>query len=196
MAERVLLDACVLVPISLCDVLLDLADAGLFDPAWSEAILDETRRALTDKRGLAPERADRRIAQMTSAFPHAEVTGFERLIGRMANHPKDRHVLAAAVQGRCRTVVTANLSDFPLAALAPHGVDAAHPDEFLTGLWRRSQDQTLTALRRKVALFKNPPMTLTGFAGVLEPLVPGFADLLAAADEQPGEAVSASGASV
>ncbi|MDR1442331.1 MAG: PIN domain-containing protein, partial [Bifidobacteriaceae bacterium] len=76
MAQRILLDACVLVPISLCDVLLDLADAELFEPAWSAAILQETRRTLVVKRGLAPERADRRIAQMVSAFPLGEVTGF------------------------------------------------------------------------------------------------------------------------
>jgi predicted nucleic acid-binding protein len=183
MAERVLLDACVLVPISLCDVLLDLADSSLFDPAWSETILNEVRKALVEKRGLAPERADHRIRQMASAYPHASITGFEHLVGEVENHPKDRHVLAAAIHGKCGTIVTVNLSDFPHGSLTPHGIDAIHPDEFLTGLWRRHRGKVLASLQRKVSSYKNPPMTLTSFADVLEPLVPSFANLLAATVE-------------
>jgi predicted nucleic acid-binding protein len=34
------------------------------------------------------------------------VTGYESLIGSMTNHPKDRHVLAAAVAGRADVLVT------------------------------------------------------------------------------------------
>ncbi|MDR1790547.1 MAG: PIN domain-containing protein [Propionibacteriaceae bacterium] len=125
MAERVLLDACVLVPISLTDVLLDLADARLLDPAWSPMILEEAKQALTEKRGLPQERAQRRIDQMVSAFPHASITGFEHLIDSMNNHPKDRHVLAAAVQGKCSKIVTANLGDFPSRSIETAWLRAA-----------------------------------------------------------------------
>jgi len=37
----------------------------------------------------------------------------------MTNHPKDRHVLAAAVGGGARKLVTANLQDFPDHTLTP-----------------------------------------------------------------------------
>jgi hypothetical protein len=36
---------------------------------------------------------------MNEAFPDSQVTGYEALIVQMTNHPKDRHVLAAAVRG-------------------------------------------------------------------------------------------------
>jgi hypothetical protein len=41
-----MLDANVLVPISLIDTLLNIADQGLFQPLWSDVILDETLQTL------------------------------------------------------------------------------------------------------------------------------------------------------
>lgn len=43
----------------------------------------------------------------------------------------DRHVLAAAIVGRCDVIVTQNLKHFPETVLAPYSVEAIHPDEFL-----------------------------------------------------------------
>lgn len=40
------LDACVLIPIRLATTMLWLAEAGLFQPLWSEEILDEVERNL------------------------------------------------------------------------------------------------------------------------------------------------------
>jgi hypothetical protein len=40
------LDACVLIAIRLATALLWLAEAGLFQPLWSEPILDEVQRNL------------------------------------------------------------------------------------------------------------------------------------------------------
>ena len=41
MSFPVLLDACVLLPYQLCDLLLRVAESGLYRPLWSEDILDE-----------------------------------------------------------------------------------------------------------------------------------------------------------
>ena len=41
MTERVLLDACVLVPATTRGLLLGAAEAGMFTPLWSQKILDE-----------------------------------------------------------------------------------------------------------------------------------------------------------
>jgi len=71
----------------------------------------ELRRNLL-RRGLPAELVDRRIRQMTWAFPDAMVTGYESLVDAMTNHPKDRHVLAAAVRANAEVIVTFNLSDF------------------------------------------------------------------------------------
>lgn len=53
---RVILDACVLVPYQLADLLLRLADAELYDPLWSEAILDEVQRNLVTTFGVPSEK--------------------------------------------------------------------------------------------------------------------------------------------
>jgi len=63
------------------------------------------------------------------------VEGFEFLIPTLTCDPKDRHVLAAAIQGRAATTVTVNLRDFPRASLAPFGITAEHPDTFLLRLF-------------------------------------------------------------
>lgn len=67
MSFRVVLDACVLVPALLCDVLLHLAEDDLFDPLWSAQVLDETERTLVGKLGVDPERVQRRLGQMRGA---------------------------------------------------------------------------------------------------------------------------------
>jgi predicted nucleic acid-binding protein len=124
------LDTCVLYPAYLCDTLLRLAEASAYRPLWSVDVLSELRRNLID-RGIPADRVDRRIAQMSRSFPDALVTGYESLIDGMTNHPKDRHVLAAAVRANAEVLVTFNLTDFPGPALKPYDVDAVHPDEFL-----------------------------------------------------------------
>ena len=116
----VVLDACVLVPIRLATTLLWLAEAGLFQPLWSEPILDEVQRNLP-KVGVAPEQAGRRVAMMREAFgAEALIDGFDDLIDQLRCDPKDRHVLAAAVRGGADTVVTFNLKYFPDDAGYPY----------------------------------------------------------------------------
>lgn len=56
---------------------------------------------------------DHRLAEMAAYFPDALVAGYEGLTGSMANHPKDRHVLAAAVAGRADVLVTAMNESLP-----------------------------------------------------------------------------------
>ena len=57
----------------------------------------------------------------------------ELLIDGMTNHPKARHVLAAAVRANAEVIVTFNLADFPEQALKAYDIAAIHPDEFLPG---------------------------------------------------------------
>jgi hypothetical protein len=69
-----LLDACVLVPMCLCDTLLRFAkDPAFYRPLWSPQILKEVGSALENKLKICPEKTQRRIAQMMSAFPEASV---------------------------------------------------------------------------------------------------------------------------
>jgi hypothetical protein len=166
----------------LCDVLLELADDGLFLPLWSETILAETKNALVGKRGMPEAKAERRIEQMRFAQPEAAVTGFEAFIADMGNHPKDRHVLAAAIHGACPVIVTANLVDFPAHAPMPRGVTAIRPDAFLLRLVDEDEDGVWAAIERKRASYRRPPRAMAEFCEVLAATVPRFAAWLSQID--------------
>ncbi len=131
MAFPAFLDTNVLYGAVLSDTLLRLAERGTFRPLWSADVLDELQRNLVRHAGLAPGAAQRRIDQMTAAFEDAMVTSYDGLTSRMTCHPKDRHVLAAAVAGQAGVLVTFNIKDFPPESLTPHGLSVATPDDFL-----------------------------------------------------------------
>jgi hypothetical protein len=95
--DLAVLDACVLFPAALRDTLLRTAEACLYRPRWTDAILDEVRRNLVESGRISKGQAARLIDVMRGAFPSAMVAAYEHLIPFMTNHPKDRHVLAAAV---------------------------------------------------------------------------------------------------
>jgi predicted nucleic acid-binding protein len=119
-ALRVVLDACVLYPVALRDSLLRLAELGLLQIVWSMRILDETKLAILRRRpDIASSKIDLMIDATRTAFPEAEIDGWEALAGEMLNHPDDRHVLALAVHARAQAVVTANLRHFPLKPANP-----------------------------------------------------------------------------
>lgn len=80
----VVLDACVILPATLSDTLLRLAEADSFGVRWSATILDEVRRNMVGpKFNVPPEKADRRIDAMQEAFPFSEVQEYEKLIPLM-----------------------------------------------------------------------------------------------------------------
>jgi predicted nucleic acid-binding protein len=166
-AYPVVLDTCVLYPAYLCDTLLRQAEAGTYRPLWSEAILSELRGTLVEA-GLAPERVDRRVAATTRAFPDALVTGYEGLVPTLNNHPKDRHVLAAAIRGNAEAIVTFNMRDFPDYALKPYAIVAVRPDEFLLDQLELYPGMTIAALEQQAASYKREPRTLAGLLGRLE----------------------------
>jgi hypothetical protein len=174
---RVVLDACVMLPQNLNDLLLTLADDGLFAPVWTGTLLDEVRTNLVKKFGVTTAQAAHRIQQMQQAFPFAadEARGYERLIPAMKNQRKDRHVLAAAVAAGAALIVTADLRDFPTAALEPFGIEAVHPDEFLLDQLDLDRSRVLTALDRLVGRNTRAPQTVSELLGALMPLVPKFA---------------------
>jgi predicted nucleic acid-binding protein len=55
---------------------------------------------------------------------------YDALIHAMTCHPKDRHVLAAAVAGEAQVVVTFNVKDFPAASVEPHDIEVVNRMRF------------------------------------------------------------------
>jgi hypothetical protein len=99
---------------------------GLYRPLWSDRILAEAQAATEEIHpGID---AGKRFAQMREAFDDALVTGWEELqSGIRLPDQDDRHVVAAAIRGGADGIITANVKDFPAAALEPLGLEAVRP---------------------------------------------------------------------
>lgn len=111
----VVLDACVLYPSLLRDLLMYLGLTGLYQPKWSAIIEDEWQRNLIkDRADLQLDKIKRTGQLMNRALPDAMVTGFEPLMtGINLPDVDDRHVVAAAIRCNAEIIVTFNLKDFP-----------------------------------------------------------------------------------
>lgn len=138
---KALLDANILYPTVLREILTGAAAAGLYQPLWSERILEEWARA-TVKLGPGAEVVARgEIAALRVAFPAAEVRPGAGLAARLwLPDPNDVHVLAAAIAGGAELIVTFNAVDFPRHILAEEGLARLDPDQFLLRLHDRAPD--------------------------------------------------------
>lgn len=96
------------------------------------------------------------------------MTGYEGLVDRMSNHPKDRHVLAAAVHAVVQGVVTFNLADFDPVPTGPHGLVTVHPDVLLSDHLHDRPDRFLRALEAQVEGYRDPRMSVLGLASALQ----------------------------
>jgi hypothetical protein len=94
-----ILDACSLVGGGLRDTLLRLAETPrLYLPKWSEDIINEVVRTLQGRLRKTPEQTEHLVSELRRAFPEAWVCGYQILQEPLKVHPKDRHVLAAAIK--------------------------------------------------------------------------------------------------
>jgi predicted nucleic acid-binding protein len=146
----VILDACVLAPMPLADTLLRLAqEPALFQPRWTDTILHEVHRTLTDKLHRTKEQADRRIAAMRTHFEEALVENYEVAIPAMRNHEKDRHVLAAAFVAGADAIVTSNVRDFPDECVTEYDIEIIRPGDFLVHQYHLDEDLVVEKIRHQ-----------------------------------------------
>jgi predicted nucleic acid-binding protein len=130
-----LLDANVLYPALLRDLLLQLAFSGLFQARWSADIDNEWKRNLLLNRPDLETQIRATQVMMHRAIPDALVTGYAQHIPELSlPDSDDRHVLAVAITSAADVIVTYNLKDFPPAILVAYGIEAVHPDVFLKAL--------------------------------------------------------------
>ncbi len=161
---KVVLDACVLYPFTIRDVLLEAASKGFYQVCWSETILDETFRNLVGNKRISEENAAKLAAIMRRTFPEAQVTDYEDLIPSMQNDEKDRHVVAAAVKAGAQVIVTSNIRDFKKL---PSGIEAQTPDEFLSNLFDLSPSKMMSVLEAISRRYRKPAKEI---AEILEAL--------------------------
>jgi len=145
----VVLDANVLYPQWLRDVMLTLAAMGYYDPVWSQQIIEEMRRnVLRNHPDIDPQHFDdSTIAALRRAFPDAWVEVPDELIAEMDNVPEDRHVLAAAVAADAHVLVTANTAHFRSARYVGSGQTVVlDPASFLVSVLEEHQELIAAAL--------------------------------------------------
>jgi hypothetical protein len=104
-------------------------------------------RTLVRRFAKTPANARYREAAMRKFFPHALVYGYQPLNSQMGNHPKDRHVLAAALTCKADYLVTFNLRDFP--ATAGDLTTVVGPSAFLKTLWKLDRSAIEARLREQ-----------------------------------------------
>jgi predicted nucleic acid-binding protein len=128
---RVLIDACVLYPTVMREVILGAAKLGLFEPRWSDRILEEWARATVKLGPEAEVFARGEIVMLGAQFPRAIVPVHQGQLPRLwLPDPDDIHVLAAAVSGSCDGILTMNAKDFPRDTLSEEGLARFDPDGF------------------------------------------------------------------
>lgn len=169
-AITAVLDACVLYPAPLRDLLLRLALADLFRARWSASIHEEwIAGVLRHRPDLTRAQLDRTRALMDAHAADSLVEGFEQLIPSIElPDPRDRHVVAAAIQSGASLIVTANLADFPRLHLAPHAIAAVHPDAFVVSLMQRAPETVRAVAREQRLSLRRPARTAEQYLATLE----------------------------
>lgn len=145
---KAVLDACVLYPSVLREILVGVAAQGVFVPLWSARIMGEWQRAAAR---LGPEGAAiaaQQIAALRATWPQAEIAADSALEARLWMPDKaDAHVLATAITGGAGWIITQNLRDFPARTLGAEGVRAQSPDDFLMARWLENAPPVETAVQ-------------------------------------------------
>lgn len=143
------LDACVLFPTVLREILLGVAAEGLFIPVWSERILQEWVRA-TDKLGPAARlQAEAEATMVRTRFPAAMTRARPEIEARLwLPDTNDLHVLATAIASHSDCLITFNAQDFPGSTLAEEGIQRRDPDGFLWELAARHEADIAAVVAR------------------------------------------------
>jgi predicted nucleic acid-binding protein len=161
---KVVLDACVLYPTVLREILQGAGAAGLYQPVFSDRILREWVLATAKLGPTAPAIAEGEAAMLRAAFPRALVREHTEIEARLIlPDPNDRHVLATAIASGADAIVTFNAQDFPGHVLAAEKLTRRDPDGFLWELQSRHPDamvRIVEAVRAKAEAISGQPVPL------------------------------------
>ncbi len=132
---KAVLDACVLFPTVLREILLGVAARGLYHPIWSDRILCEWTRATAKLGPVAAIEAEAQALLARTAFPQALQREQPNIEARlMLPDDNDIHVLAVAISSHADCIITFNAKDFPRHLLAEEGLSRMDPDQLLCQL--------------------------------------------------------------
>lgn len=146
---KAVLDACVLYPTVLREILIGCAKVGLYQPLFSERILREWVLATAKLGPSAPVIAEGEAALLRANFPKSMIREQPGIEARVhLPDPNDEHVLAIAIAGHADCIVTFNAQDFPRHILAEEGLDRRDPDGFVWELQSKDPAAVSDVIRR------------------------------------------------
>lgn len=158
--ERAFLDANVIRGHQTTDVLLSLADHDVFEPRWTQHVIDEMRRNRPPR--LSEASIDRRIQAMNVGFPDAMVDAPpQELQDQMQADPKDKHVLAGAVYSESQVLVTDNLKDFNPPSTGPNAMRVESLNRFLNRKLDEDPQRVQAGLQAMVDRNRREPKTIS-----------------------------------
>lgn len=153
---KAVLDANVIYPVIIRDLLFWFAYYDLYTPKWSLHIFSEWKSVMK-KKGVSEEEASKRVEKANLAFPDALVLNYGSLIENLKlPDEKDCHVLAAAIKTNADIIVTNNIKDFPPEYLETFGLKATTADDFLTDIIDLNHEKAIAAFKEMVLNKKNP----------------------------------------
>jgi predicted nucleic acid-binding protein len=159
-----ILDANVLYPNTLRNLLLSLASDGIYHVKWTTEITQEWSRNLVADRPDIASKIDRLVELVNLSVQDCLVEGYEYIIPTIELPDlNDRHVVAAAVVGHADAIVTFNLKDFPAELIDKFGVDVQHPDDFLMNQLQLRQFDALEVMRKVRGRYRNPQLSAKEF---------------------------------
>lgn len=164
------LDANVLYPAELRNLLMRLATQGLFQAKWSVSVHEEwIRNVLADRPQITRPMLERTRQLMDAHVEDSLVQDYETLALELTlPDPDDRHVLAAAIVGKADLIVTFNLRDFPTALLHSYGIEAQHPDAFVVRLMEMDIVGVCVAASKHRLSLQNPPKIVHDYLASME----------------------------
>lgn len=165
---KAVLDACVLYPTVLREILQGAAAAGLYEPVFSDRILREWTLSTAKLGAQAQAIAEGEAALLRAAFPRALTRERPEIEARLhLPDPDDVHVLATAIAAGADEIVTFNAADFPGHALAEEGLRRRDPDGFLWEMQSRHPE----AMARVVEEVRAKAERISGQPVALKPLL-------------------------
>lgn len=169
----VVLDTCVLMPLRLSDVLMDLRLEQLFSLHWTAEIEAEYLKNMLKAFEFPRAAVEGRLRAMRRRCPEWEVyvsaKGRARVPAKV--DAKDRHIAAAALDLRRFAdeesdkatydvfLVTDNVRHFAKGEMAKLGVKVTKAGAFLDAVYEEHPAQAERAVQRAVSDLKDPPYT-------------------------------------
>lgn len=160
----VILDANVLFPFRVRDILLTFAHEGLFRARFTEEIMTEWTDNLLQLKPWLEDSIKSQVNKIRQTFDECFVTGHMPLIDGLEMRDKDdRHVLAAAIRCSAQVIVTENKRDFPASLLEEYDIEVLGADEMLVNTYELFPVDAARALGKVRGRYKNPPMDVSEF---------------------------------